>query len=738
MRIDELYIEDFGGLSKRSYELSEGINLITGSNESGKSTVAAFIRYLFYGFSDRKEKLLHSDIKTGLSSGSAVFETDDGRRYRITRRETKEGKPSVEVYTETGALCEEWKDMRTPGEYFFGVPEELFIRSAFVSQRDGLALSDSSSDALRDLMLTATEVTELRRALKKLDDTRVELLHKNGKGGRIYDLEREAEKLERSIESDRERHRLAKLSEDDIAAEQAELESTRAEISELEQTIALKNAHTIGQLLTEKHELERRCSENEEKSFALELEYKYNGFIPDEEYVRELRDAERAVLVAENDEERRRSQMNTPESAGVAVIRERGGVEAVKSRAHRLGLRFKRSLIACAVSAPVIGGSLALAIYLGKLPIYALFAASLIAFGVSLCCLLRARSAMSALLASLSVGDVSELIGLCERYDENARLADEIRQAYERAAEAKESAIERCTSLLERWGRKDAEAALADAERYLSANEELRAKKEKLCSDITLACTKLGLYPPQDIKEAEERMARGEEAAACDTETELSALEGKRDLLVFRQKATEERLAKKRIEYAERFSALPRLSEAEGRFEALRAERARLCELYDATKLAYDSLKGADAELRRRIAPYLSDTAGELFSGVTDGRYGGIGVDGETSLRLRCLLDGDYLPSEYLSAGASALAWLCLRLAIYSRISEAERLPLILDECFVCLDDVRLGRILAKLSAVAAGGSQIFLFSANRRELELCGSEVNVINMDALPSGEAV
>ncbi len=731
MRISELYIESFGGISNRRFGFADGINLITGSNESGKSTVASFLCYLFYGFSDRKEKKLLSDIKTGVSSGSAVFETDGGEHYRITRREKQEGKSSVEVFTDTGAPYDGWQSSPTPGDHFFGVPLTLFVRSAFVSQRDGIALADGSSEALRNLMLTATEVGELQRALKKLDERRVELLHKNGKGGRIFELENEIDEQERLLESCAERRELARSSSAEIAADEALLDGIMSKLSGLETDVSGRRELVVRELLTEKKRLEQQCGENEQRSFELELEFKNSDFLPNEEYLNSLREAENAVLVAEREVESCRARMYSPETSGVAFIRDQGGIEAVQSRVRRLGGAFKRSLVACAVALVACIGMLATALNLGKLPLYLVFAASLVAFVIALGCSMNARMKMSALLTSLSVRSKAELSRLCEQYETNARRADEASRALEVAEEKRAEAISVRAELLERWGKNSVSSAFADAERYLSSNVTLESMKNVIKQRLQINRAKLDAYSPEEIKMAEERMASGETPEVRDTETPLSELEIKKRRLETERQETETRLSDKRIQHAERFSELPEISAVTQRLDALKAEKQRLCDVYNAAKLAYDSLKNADSELRKRIAPYLSDTAGQVFSLVTEGRYEGLGVDGEASLRLSCLLDGAYLPSEYLSAGASALAWLCLRLAIYTRVSETERLPLILDECFVCLDDGRLGRMLERLSSIADNGSQILLFSANSREKDIYGTAVNVIDLDA-------
>ena len=55
MKLIACHIENFGKLSNLSVEFSDGINVINESNAWGKSTLAAFLKTMFYGLDAKKD-----------------------------------------------------------------------------------------------------------------------------------------------------------------------------------------------------------------------------------------------------------------------------------------------------------------------------------------------------------------------------------------------------------------------------------------------------------------------------------------------------------------------------------------------------------------------------------------------------------------------------------------------------------------------------------------------------------
>ena len=62
LKIDNFKINSFGKLKNKEIKLDSGINIISGKNEAGKSTVLKFISSMLYGVSKNKNGKEISDF----------------------------------------------------------------------------------------------------------------------------------------------------------------------------------------------------------------------------------------------------------------------------------------------------------------------------------------------------------------------------------------------------------------------------------------------------------------------------------------------------------------------------------------------------------------------------------------------------------------------------------------------------------------------------------------------------
>ena len=91
MYIKHLKIDSFGTLRDREIELSDGLNIIEGANESGKSALAMFIKFMLYGLSGKatggelSERRRYVNWDTGCAAGTMTVSGAEGE-FRIERR----------------------------------------------------------------------------------------------------------------------------------------------------------------------------------------------------------------------------------------------------------------------------------------------------------------------------------------------------------------------------------------------------------------------------------------------------------------------------------------------------------------------------------------------------------------------------------------------------------------------------------------------------------------------------
>ena len=107
MVIKELYIKNFGKLTERHFYLRHGIQILSGENESGKSTLHAFIRAMLFGMERGRGRAAAKDDFTryepwdtpGNYAGMMRFSCG-GRTFRLER--------SFDRYTKRASLvCED-------------------------------------------------------------------------------------------------------------------------------------------------------------------------------------------------------------------------------------------------------------------------------------------------------------------------------------------------------------------------------------------------------------------------------------------------------------------------------------------------------------------------------------------------------------------------------------------------------------------------------------------------------
>ena len=139
MRFLDLYISGFGKFHDTAVSFEDGLNVIYGKNEAGKSTIHTFIRGMLFGIERQRGRAARNDIYSKYEpwENSGTYEgwlrlEKDGTIYRIERRFRKENK-SLKIINETKGLEEE----ATPAfvsSLLDGLTETMYNNTISISQ----------------------------------------------------------------------------------------------------------------------------------------------------------------------------------------------------------------------------------------------------------------------------------------------------------------------------------------------------------------------------------------------------------------------------------------------------------------------------------------------------------------------------------------------------------------------------------------------------------------------------
>ena len=178
MVITELYIRNFGKLSERHFYLRDGVQVISGENEYGKTTLHAFIRAMLFGLERGRGRAAAKDDFSryepwddpGSYAGVMRF-TCGGRSFRLERNFARQTKQVSLVCEDDGEeLSVEHGDLQM---LLGGMTAELFDNTVSVGQlkaEPGQELSDALANYAANYYETGGGEYDLSKALKSLDE----------------------------------------------------------------------------------------------------------------------------------------------------------------------------------------------------------------------------------------------------------------------------------------------------------------------------------------------------------------------------------------------------------------------------------------------------------------------------------------------------------------------------------------------------------------------------------------
>ena len=294
MKLIACHIENFGKLSNYDLVFDEKITVINEANGFGKTTLAAFIKAMFYGMPRSVKSLEKNDRKRympwqgGRFGGNLSFE-HEGKKYRIERFFGNTPKQDRFVLFELDPLKESEDFSEDIGFDLFRLDADSYEKSTYMPQNydQGSFSTDIISAKLNDLAEEAADISHFEGAVNLLKDKRSKLMPYRGNGGTINEARQRIRILEEEI-----------LKGDDIRNKIGETEEKIERLSENEQKnrskietvrIKISKASEAGLIKA----AENRCKElQDEKNEIIgkleEIRGQYHNGFPETEEIEEI------------------------------------------------------------------------------------------------------------------------------------------------------------------------------------------------------------------------------------------------------------------------------------------------------------------------------------------------------------------------------------------------------------------------------------------------------------------
>ena len=726
MKLIRCRIENFGKLSDFTCEFTEGCNTICEENGWGKSTLAAFLRVMLFGFRNEgkrdpieNERKRYTPWQKGVYGGELQFESD-GKQYSVRR--TFGNKAAEDEFQLTDPVTHLPSDDFTEklGEELFWIDATSFERTTFISQNDcETFVTDSINAKIGNLAENTDDINNFETADKRLNDL-LNAMSPTRKTGsirrdkdRITELKtqiRNGQDIRTTMESIAARKQTALEEREKLAGELAELQAKQQELG----------AYKDQQAKREKY-LDLTAKLAERERLLKEAKSYFNGVIPTEEDLRkclsrcsEAESIRRAMELSEQmgsapggstryeeqevEYREKAARLKTLETVQAQeqrrILRERETGRKRKNVFGILGIVLLLAGGACFLLRQTVPGGILLA-----LGIVALGAAWFVSSGIPG-------------EETLENGEINDLWAELVRLEEEQRLAAgrqkqrqeerdrryrEQKEQYEQLENSihqfftrigillEEHPEEQLTELLHR--RSDYRNALME---YDKSEQELKAFERT--EDVPRL---LALKAPE-----------GEESLESLTE-EMKVLSGRMEERFQTIRSYQEQLSSMQ-------EAWDNVESMEDELEVLQEDIDRRSRQYELLGMTKKLLEDARSSFTARYTEPVMQGFRKYYRILTGTECDNYQMDANTKLQV---IEGN-MPREigYMSLGNRDLIGICMRMALVEAMYDDRQPFLILDDPFVNLDENRTKGAMRFLAEIAKEYQVIYFTCHGSRE----------------------
>lgn len=692
MKIKNIKVNAYGNIENKDINLEEGINIIHGANESGKSTLLNYIISIFYGISRNKEGKALSDYEkykpwnSNEFSGRISYKLENGEKYEIFRDFNKK---NPKIYNDKlEDISDRFETDKKDGSKFFieqtGIDKQMYL-STVVSTQEEVRLDEKNQNMLiqkiANLAGTGEDNVSYKKALIKLQEKIRDEIGTNKTSQKpINIIEKEIVEINNKIvETEKYRNRKYEID--------AEKEQILSELKELEQQ---------KQIL---QELQNSMKSEEETKNRLEIREKNR-----KDNIAKINELTNQKNTINAESERVQSAKNHLQDI---IKGHKENIEKLNSEIEKIANEKEETQ---EKEKPSI-----------------LFIVITVVLAIALICsiILIKNYIVSGILGVAIIANiVFYVINKNKQKVNKAKLREKINQEKqykrEKLENQKQQIIANVNTTEKELEKQEEEEKQVNSELSMLKGQIILLEKnnEKITEEIeqdNKAIKEESNKNKQQIIEKYKDKNINDLLYINDYQNYISKIEETINNNRIRIKGLE-------IEYNTIVPQLDEMVVLEEKREADKEKLAELREKESIINIAIENLMDAYEEMKTTITPKFTKNLSESIQKISSNKYNKVTINDENGMIIENNR-GEYVEAIKLSTGTIDQLYLALRLSMIDELSK-ENLPIILDESFAYSDNNRLKNMLQYLTS-DLNNHQTIIFTCTDREQKML-EEMNI------------
>lgn len=692
MKIKNIKVNAYGNIENKDINLEEGINIIHGANESGKSTLLNYIISIFYGISRNKDGKALSDYEkykpwnSNEFSGRISYKLENGEKYEIFRDFNKK---NPKIYNDKlEDISDRFETDKKDGSKFFieqmGIDKQMYL-STVVSTQEEVRLDEKNQNMLiqkiANLAGTGEDNVSYKKALIKLQEKIRDEIGTNKTSQKpINIIEKEIVEINNKIvETEKYRNRKYEID--------AEKEQILSELKELEQQ---------KQIL---QELQNSMKSEEETKNRLEIREKNR-----KDNIAKINELTNQKNTINAESERVQSAKNYLQDI---IKGHKENIEKLNSEIEKIANEKEETQEKEKPSISFIVITVVLAIAL-------------------ICSIILIKNyIVSGILGvALIANIVFYVINKNKQKVNKAKLREKINQEKqykrEKLENQKQQIIANVNTTEKELEKQEEEEKQVNSELSMLKGQIILLEKnnEKITEEIeqdNKAIKEESNKNKQQIIEKYKDRNINDLLYINDYQNYISKIEETINNNRIRIKGLE-------IEYNTIVPQLDEMVVLEEKREADKEKLAELREKESIINIAIENLMDAYEEMKTTITPKFTKNLSESIQKISSNKYNKVTINDENGMIIENNR-GEYVEAIKLSTGTIDQLYLALRLSMIDELSK-ENLPIILDESFAYSDNNRLKNMLQYLTS-DLNNHQTIIFTCTDREQKML-EEMNI------------